>query len=230
MTTRVNKLDFDQYGGTPTFSLSFDGGVCDCAIVKIERPNHVGAHSVTYGGISMVNLGSLSAGGNYGMDIFGLQDAPQGSVTIVVTTDNDGGLSHLSVESYIGVSKTATFPNASNTGEHHTGSGSSLSLQVDVTTTVDDCILVGLGFYVDNSGITYMSAGAGTTNISHYPPTGGQDVSFESNPLVVGAAGTHSLIGTTGGGDPNFIMALIVVALVGESSTTTPKGNMFLLF
>jgi len=197
-TTRVNKKDMANNGA----SYSFDGGVCDCAIVK----NIGNSAGVTYGGFAMTKLTELTDFSGATYQIWGLQNAPQGIVTI-------SGMSSInSAESYAGVNTTATFPNTSGTAEHHLGSGSNTNINVDLTTTEDDCILVGLGTYV-GSGITYMFPDGGTTLISVNPPSGGNQLSLESNPLQVGVAGVHSMHAATGGGDVNIVISMSVVAL-----------------
>lgn len=211
-TTRVNKLNMGSNGTAP----SFNGGVCDCAIVKIAAPT-TGATAVTYGGFAMIKFAEILDNASFVHQVWGLQDAPQGTVTVNIT----GGGAPLisSIESYSGVNTTATFPNTSGTAEHHLGSGSLTDIQVDVTTTEDDCILVGLGGY-RGSGLTSMSPGTNTALISVNPPGGGDDLSVESNPLVTGPAGVYHLAGTTGGGSIGIVISLIVVALTPGPAAT----------
>lgn len=219
MTTRVNNFPIQNVGASPV-TITFDGGVCDSAFVKVTKESaSFGATSVTYGGIAMTKLASIVDFNGCPHEIWGLQNAPQGSVSIVIT-DGGGGLAIIaSVESYSGVSTSATFPNVTGSAEHHINSGSNMLIQVDVTTTINDCILVGLGGY-RGSGITFMSAGSDTILISRNPPTGGLDLSLESNPLDVGVAGTYHLIGTTGGGDVNIAISMVVVALAPGPAAT----------
>ncbi len=221
-TTRVNKLDMAANGT----SFSFNGGVCDTAIVKVSN-NAGGAGSVSYAGTIMTLLEFINDTAGWTHQIWGFQNAPQGSVAIVISAT---GTVISSVESYSGVSTSATFPNITGKAEHHNGSGSLTDIQVDVTTTVNDCILVGLGGY-QGPGLTFMVAGSNTSTISRNPSTGGTDLSFESSPLDVGVAGTYHLDGTTGGGSTGIIISLIVVALApGPAATPTSQGNFMTVF
>lgn len=217
-TTRVNKKNFGSNGG----SYSFDGGICDCVIAK----NIGNSAGVTYGGISMTKLIEVTDGNGEVHQIWGLQDAPQGVQTISgLSTKN-------SVESYSGINKTATFPNTSGSAEHHFNSGSQTDIQVDLTTTEDDCILVGLGTY-RGGGITFMFTNGGTTLISVDPSGGGENLSLESNALQIGAAGNYSMHTATGGGNTVFAISLCVAALTPGPAAVpvaTNKGNMLLLF
>lgn len=210
-TTRVNQKNMANNGT----SFSFDGGVCDSAFVKISN-NAGGVGLVTYAGLSMTAIGTVNDTAGWTHQIWGLQNAPQGSVTVAIS---GSGTIISSVESYSGVNTTATFPNVEAHAEHHFGSGSLTDIQVDVTTTVDDCILIGLGGY-QGSGITFMQPGSNTATISRNPPTGGTDLSFESSPLDVGVAGTYHLEGTTGGGDNGICISLVVVALAPGPAAT----------
>lgn len=220
-TTRVNKLDFGNNGT----SFSFNGGVCDSAFVKVSNDSG-GVGLVTYGGMSMAVLGFVTDTAGWTHQIWGLQNAPQGPVTIAITGT---GTIISSVESYSGISTTAPFPNVSGTAEHHFGSGSLTSIQVDVITTVNDCILIGLGGY-QGSGITFMQAGSNTTTISVNPLGGGTDLSFESSPLDVGVAGTYHLAGTTGGGSNSIVISLVVVALApGPAATVSFIPQMLII-
>lgn len=223
---RVNKLDMGNHG---LGSITFDAGVCDCIIYKCANESG-GATGVTCNGQAMQLLGFIednAAPNRWLHQVWGLQNAPQGIVTIVPTIFST---TFSSVESYSGIDTTATFPNDSNADEHHFGVGSLDDIQVDVTTTEDDCILVGLGGY-QGSGITFMQPGSNTATISRNPPSGGTDLSFESSPLVTGAAGTYHLEGTTGGGSNGICISLVVVALTpGPNAVPTRRGSMFLVF
>lgn len=218
-TTRVNKIDM----AANSYPRSFDGGVCDCAIIK-----NVGvATAFTYGGVSMVKLlPDLTDSSGATHQMWGLQNAPQGIVTISMA----GTSSLSSAETYSGVNTTATFPNIAGSAEHHLGSGSLTSIQVDVTTTVDDCILVGLGGY-RGSVLTDMFAGSNTSVISAYPPSfsDGTDLSFESNPLDVGIAGTYHLEGLTGGGSTDIVISLMLVALAPGPAATSFIPQMIII-
>lgn len=207
-TTRVNKLDFASHSS----SFTFDGGVCDCVIFK----NLGNAASVSCGGNPLIKFDEVIDTNGFYHQIWGLQNAPQGNQAYLIT----GTTTYSSVESYSGVNTTATFPNVMGKAEHHLGSGSLTDIQVDVTTTVDDCILVGLGGY-NGSGLTNMQVGSATTLISVQPPAGGDNLSVESSPLVTGVAGTYHLAGTTGGGSVGIVISLIVVALAPGPAATT---------
>lgn len=212
MTTLVNSLPMTNRGTGP---FSFDGMVCDSAFVKIAN-DAGGVGAILYGGFPMAALDFVNDTAGWTHQIWGLQNAPQGPVSITIT---GGGTVISSVESYSGVNITATFPNITGHAEHHFGSGDLENIQVDVVTTVDDCILIGLGGY-QGSGITDMFAGSNTSTISVNPPTGGTDLSFQSSPLDVGLAGTHHLQGLTGGGSNSIVISLVVVALAPGPAAT----------
>lgn len=213
-TTRVKKKDMAANGTTP---YSFDGGVCDCAIVK----NIGNSAGITYGGQAMQKLTELPDFLGNVFQIWGLQDAPQGVVTL------SGQSNTHSIETYSGISTTATFPNDFDTNEHHLGSGSNEAVDATVTTTEDDCIIVGLGTY-RGSGITYMYDVTGADIISVDPPSGGNNLSVESSPLQVGAAGPYTLVGLTGGGDVNIVISLSIVALTPGPAAVAPDRGSFL--
>lgn len=206
--TRINKKDMANNGA----SYSFNGGSCDCVIVK----NIGGSAGVTYGGVAMKKLTEVSDTSVQVYQIWGLQNAPSGTVTV------SGMDSFNSIETYRGVSGTATFPNVSGVAEHHFGSGSLAGIQIDLTTTEDDCVLVALGSY-RGPGVTALSPGGDATLISVYPSgsSSGEDLSMESNPLVTGAAGLYSLSAITGGGSPGIIISLSVAALTPGTSIST---------
>lgn len=156
--------------------------------------------------------------------IYGLQNAPQGSVTVTIISSNPAAII-ASAESYDGISGSATFPNITNTGEVSFPSPDTLT--VDVATTVPDCILVGLGGYV-GSNISDVFAGADTTQISNYDPaTGTSDVSVESNPLDVGVAGTYHLQVKSGATNQN--LTLIVAALAPGTRVSTFIPQMIII-
>lgn len=211
MAIRVKTKPMAANGG----SYSFDGGVCDCAIVKT-----IGAAAPVYGGQAMQKLTTLTDFNANVFEIWGLQDAPQGVVAVSGLTSTN------SIETYSGISTTATFPNDTDTNEHHLGSGSNEAVDVTVNTTEDDCILVALGTY-RGTGITYMYAVTGGTIISVDPPSGGNNLSVESSPLAVGAAGSHTLVGLTGGGDVNIVISMSVAALTPGPLAVASAGSFF---
>lgn len=221
-TLRLNKIDM----GDLTSSQVFDGGACDCAIVKISQVSSqgIGASAITYGSQSMTLLGHIqdaSIRGNT-FQLWGLQNAPSGSITISITIT---GVFVGGVETYQGVDILATFPNQA---DQKTSGGSTTDIQIDLTTTEDNCILVGIGGY-DGPGITQMFAGSDTTVISSGFIASGNAVSLESNPLVVGVSGTYHLIGATGGGFVSANLSLVVAALVA-SPASSAAGNFLPFF
>ncbi len=227
MTILVNQSDISDKGINPSFS--FDGGVCDCLIVKVAQDPDVstnpgqGADTVTYNGVALTKFPNELRDNVQTMhQIWGLQNAPQGTGTLALTSVLSQSLI-VGVESYSGVSTTATFPNISNGAQHFLGSGSLSDIRVEVTTTEDDCVLVGLGGY-RGPAITSMTAGDTTTTISSLS---GLDLSFQSNPLATGVAGTYHLEGLTGGGSGSIVISLLVVGLTPGPLAVASNGNFF---
>lgn len=225
--TRVTNQSMAAYS---TFYF-FNGGTCDCAIIKVSQTSGGAAASILYGGAAMVNLASITDAANSTFQIWGILNPPQSSVAVSITPATGGGGTIVSSqESYIGADTTATFPNVAGAATHSFGSGSLTNIQVDVNTTVNDCILVGIGGY-RGPNLTEMQAGSNTAIVSAFPAsfTGGTDISFESTPLDVGVAGTYHLEGTTGGGSSGIVISLLVAAIAPFVAPAATPGNFFLV-
>lgn len=221
---RINKIDIGNHGAG---TFAFDAGVSNCITIKTAN-NAGGVSSVKCNGLFLSAISTLNDSAGWTHQIWALQDSPMGNVTLEIA---GAGTIIWSAESLNGISTIATFPNAENHAEHNFANGlSQTDIQVDVTTTEDDCILIGLGGY-RAGGITFMQPGSNTATISRNPPTGGEDLSFESSPIILGPAGTYHLDGTTGGGNVSFSISLLVCALAPGPDAVLPKrGSMFLVF
>lgn len=214
--TRVATTDLDNHSGT-TITISHPGGNCDAVFVWIDRWATVDATGVTYGGVAMTKLSSIVDLPT--RSIWGLNDCYPGTQDVVVTQPDGSKTCIVGVATYKGVSRTATFPNTTNETRSPGGGGAPDNLTVAVTTTVDNCILLGLGAHKGLIADEHAPS-TNTTRFSLFNDGSGNGDSgmLESDPFNTGTAGSKSLritLGSTG-----QELCLLVVAIA--PSTTIP--------
>lgn len=213
--TRVATRNLTNLGGSTSYSFSHAGGVCDVAFVMTVRA-FVDVSGVTYGGQNMTLLSTVTNGNGVVHSLWGLQAAPAGTQTVVISAPSASNV-QAGVITYSGVSASATFPNVANTNS----SGSTSSVTTSLTTTINNCILVGFGGR-QGSGASSVSEGTGTTNVSFLDNIGQSWMMVESNPLSTGTAGSKSLQVVSG---DNADMVLAVIALAPSVSSPSPSPS-----
>ena len=210
MIERVTYTAVQGQTGNSVHTVSHAGGTNNCAIVMIDvRTTFITVSSVTYGGVAMTELKQVGAGVTDIRYIFGLMNPPQGTQDVVTTLSGVASM-NIGTVTYSGVS-SLDFPNIEGSNRTTTG-----ECTVSVTTTVDNCVLVGLGSY-NGLAANEIAAGADTTMFSLYNPgTGRNTAMFESDPFDTGTAGSKSMQVTVGGLQE---LVLVVVALAPKISS-----------
>lgn len=213
---RTGSLAINARGANTSYTISHDAGTCGLTLIHTVR-FVAGLDAVAYGGDSATLISTVTRD-SFVSEIWGVQNSKTGVNNITITAPNADWVTYVGATSYGIISKSATFPNVQGTGSKGSGDGVD-TVTVAITTTVDDCFLVGLGMH---SGLAAdsLSPGAGTAQVSQYNPGTGFDLGvYESDPLNTGSAGSHSLEITLGA--TNQSMTLAVVALA--PSLSRPK-------
>ncbi len=184
-----------------------------CVYVYASTNNITGA---SYNGVSMTQVDNLlmtgGAAGQY-IYMYTLENPASGANNVTVTSSSGMG-GYISAVSYTGAAQTGQ-PDASNKG----GSSSTSSQSVSVTTTVDNCWLVGFA-YTGNT----MSAGTGTT--LRGGSVAGILSAIDSNGVTT-PAGSDSLIVTQTASFAGMIVASIAPA-TGGGATFIPRTSFIM--
>jgi len=161
---------------------------------------------VTYNGVAMTQINKSINTATYGSVYLYYLIAPATGTNNVVVTKTGTDLAYAVSASYTGALQSSQ-PNVQNVG---TGSGTSLT--VSVTTTVDNCWLVG---YCKSAGGT-LSAGANTF-ARQQGPNNAQTYFFDSNAAKT-PAGSFSLVASdTGTNAKAFCIAAIAPSLASTN-------------
>lgn len=211
MITRVATTAIASRGASTSYTISHAGGSCDSAFVFIDRVVAVDVTSMTYDGVAMTRLGVVTDANNHIHSIWGVQDCLSGTKDVIITAPSSEVL-RAGVVTYKGVHRTATFPNVVNTGLNN----GVPPLSVAVTTTVNNCTLLGLGGH-NGSAATAVQAGTGTIEVTAGDYAGSSDGVYESNPTDTGASGSKSLEVSSGSNAQD--LSLIVVAIAPNNTT-----------
>lgn len=208
-------ISYVSSGNSGTESSSVDIGSLTngCLIVCVAINSKSGSCSVTYNGVSMtlvdtqVNTGSA----NFTLYSFILVNPASGSNTLTVT--QTGGLSRYAWVSYSGVS-SAGQPNAN--GKNTVSSANNISNSV--TTTKDNCWVIGCGFF---------SAGGSFSSGSNYTSRqGGFGIFIGDTNGVVSPAGslsqTITLDTTSTGG---VMMVQLAISPLIEYTVALDQGS-----
>lgn len=167
---------------------------------------------VTYGGVSMTRVAAEKAQSNQHTMLYYLIAPATGSNNVVVT-NSSSTLTSVHTSFYTGVSQTG-FPDASNSANAQTVA----SLEVSVTTTVDNCWLAGAG--VAMSGGTAFDS---NTTVRAGDAT--QTLSIDGGG-VTSPAGSDSLkIKRSSGANDNFALIVVSMAPAGGGSAPTENAN-----
>lgn len=208
--TAMARVDND----TTTITISHNAGSGNCLIVLAGNEGTTGVITgMTWGGVALTRLTDITyagSGATQGDEIWGLQDASPGTQNLVITKPlliNNRTV--CAISSYGLTSTSATFPDDSAVDQDVNPSASSLA--VSVTTTLDNCILVGKGFFV-GSASDDITAGTDTTEVSGYRIVGKTDLALESSPLSVGTAGAHALQINCGSINQNLMLSVVAIA------------------
>lgn len=213
---RTGTTNITSRGSNTTYTISHDSGTCNSTYVLTFRIAAT-PDSIEYGGQALSVIKSFNTASGF-LDIWGIQNSPTGVNDIDVTCPNADFPLYLGAISYALSSKSATFPNVSGSDSKTSGDNTD-TVTVSVTTTLDNCILIGLGLH-NGLAADALSPGTGTSQISQYNPGTGFDLGmYESDPLNTGTAGSKSLEITLG--SINQLMALAVVAIA--PSLSRPK-------
>lgn len=200
-------------GSDTLYTISHDGGTCNSAFVLVARLL-AAPTGIDYGGETMTKLGTMTNSDNWTIEIWGIQSPPVGTQDVEIACGTAENLI-AGVVSYNLTDSTATFPNVTGNDKKTFGDGAD-TVTVSVTTTVDNCFLLGLGMHVGLAADA-LSPGTGTTEVSFYNPGSGTDAGiYESDPFDTGTAGSKSLQITLG--STNQDMALLVVAIAPSLS------------
>jgi len=217
-STAIARVDND----TTTITVSHSGGSCDCVMAYVGNEGDV-VTGVTYAGVAMTKITNIVYAGAGAVEtdtIWGLKDAPSGTQNLVITkpllTNNR---TTCGIVSYAGVSRTATFPDASNTNQVINPGPASLT--VSVTTTVENCALVGMAFFT-GSASDEISPSTNTVEISSLKVVGRSHWTLESTSLNNGAAGSKSLAISCGSLNQNFMLSVVALAPNPFYSVSSP--------
>ena len=173
--------------------------------------------SVTYNGVSCTFINKqLMTGGAAGQYIrtYYILSPATGSQTITVNSSSALG-GYFSIATYTGVAQTGQ-PDASN----QQATSPATSLTTSVTTTADNCWLMGYAYHG-----TTISAGAGTT--LRGGSVGGILEVLDSNGPKT-PAGSHSLITTSTSTFTGHVIASFSPAGGGGGPTFVPRTNWFM--
>jgi hypothetical protein len=203
--THVSSTAIAFLGSATSYTISHAGGVCDSAYVFVWHISNT-ITGVTYGGVAMTKIAEVVDANSHYHQIWGLQHCYGGTQDAVISS-SDAVQTRAGVITLKGTHKTATFPNVANTGLNN----GVPPLSVSVTTTVDDCILLGIGGH-NGISATAVLASTGTTEISAYDGGGSSDGVYKSNPLVVGVAGSYSLEVTSGTNFQDLSLAVVAIS------------------
>ena len=217
--SRVASTAIANRGSSTSYTISHAGGVCDAAFVFIDRVSAVDVSGVTYADTAMTELVVYTDLNGHIHSIWGLQDCLPGTKDFVITAPASEILRAGAV-TYKGVHRTATFPHASNTG-----ASALTTVDVSVTTTVDNCVLLGLGSH-NGLDATSVGAGTGTTEVSAADYAGSSDGVYESNPLNTGTAGSKTLQATVGQNAQD--LSLLVVAIAPNTAVSGVGSPMII--
>lgn len=220
MIERIAQTGFWGANGVGPSINSHAGGLCDAAFVLTVDTSLVHTvDSITYGGVAMTKLVTYGSGITHIVSIWGLQNPPIGLQNVAITGNNSEYAGQIEVATYKGVSKMATFPDAFNSDRTAFGDGVS-NVTVPVTTSVDDCVLLGVGFH-NGTDITENNPGTATSRFAFYSPfrSGFDAGAFESNPLDTGTAGVKTMQMTCGAINQELVLVTIAIApsLVGNN-------------
>lgn len=218
--TRVAQTGFSGVSGVGPSTISHAGGICDAAFVYSFDTSLIHTvSSVTYGGVSMTKLGTFGAGTTRIVSIWGLQDCLTGTQDVQITGSNASYTGQIVVATYKGVSRTATFPDATNGGRTTSPAGVD-NVQVSVTTTVDNCVLLGLGFH-NGLAADEHSPGTNTSRFALYQPGTGLDAgALESDPFNTGTAGSKTMEITLGAINQELVLLVVAIAPSLTGNTT----------
>lgn len=221
MAIAFGALTQDAGGGSGLTSLSWTGptvsGSDTIGFVRVYIEGTGAADNltgITWNGSSMTLAAKKIRGNNIGWEYLYYIYAPGSASTVTVS---------VSPASYIDGGMAAYYTGAKQSGGMNvTNSASAVgnSLDVSVTTTVDNCWVVGSGIS-DNGGI-----GAGTGMTSRGTQSGVWIFGDSNGPKTPAGSYTIGLVGTGNGNEVIIAAAFEPVAAAGPTNLKSLDGNV----
>lgn len=191
--------------------------LADIDVVVADAGNTVTVSSVTVDGNASTQVGTDAVGTTNARRTTKWFRVPVTAGTNSVSVTLSAGASawtRVIITTYTGSAQSGQ-PNVTA----QTVANANTSVSQAVTTTVDNCALVGIGL----AGTNVITAGANTVKVASLSTD--DPVSFESSPLLETPAGSFSLAYTSAGAyDLPLIVAAIAPAVTGPTNMKTWDG------